>query len=235
MYVYKITNTVNNKIYIGITSRTVEERFYEHKYRITERIHLHLYASMQKYGADKFTVSILESSNTLEELFKQERFWISKLNSNNPSFGYNNTNGGEGFEKIETDDNQILKLYKENRSYIKTADILNYSPSTVRRRLQAMGEKLDRGYSDYSEEVIKLYQTPYTISDICKILNISNKTVMKILNENLVKRHTFYKSVPQMDKIEDLYNEGFSIIEISRTFNIPRHRVAKLLNYKLKI
>ena len=37
MYVYKITNILNNKVYIGITSRTIEERFKEHKYRINER------------------------------------------------------------------------------------------------------------------------------------------------------------------------------------------------------
>lgn len=235
MYVYKITNIINQKVYIGITSRTIEERFREHKHKINERIHLHLYSSMKKYGVENFKIELLESCKTLENLFIRERFWISKTNSNDPLFGYNNTNGGEGFEKIETDDNKILELYQENRSYFKTAEILGYSPSTVRRRLQSMGEKLDRGYSEYSKEVLELYTTPYTITDICKILNISNKTVMKILNENSTQRHTFYKSVPEMKKIEELYQEGFSINDISRTFNIPRHRLSRLLNYKLKI
>ena len=235
MYVYKITNVLNKKVYIGVTSRTVKERFQEHKYRINERKHLHLYSSMIKYGIENFEVEVLEQCNSLEEIFEREKFWISFAKSNLPEFGYNNTNGGEGFERIETDDIRILELYKENRSYIKTANILNYSPSTVRRRLHAMGEDLDRGYSDYSEKVLNLYQTPYTIKDICKILNLSNKTVMKILDENKIKRHTFYKSVPEMDKIVELYNNEYSINDLSRTFNIPRHRLSRLLNYKLKI
>jgi group I intron endonuclease len=74
MYVYKITNIINQKVYIGITSRTIEERFKEHKNRINERIHLHLYSSMKKHGVENFKVELLESCDTLESLFTQERF-----------------------------------------------------------------------------------------------------------------------------------------------------------------
>lgn len=235
MYVYKITNILNNKVYVGITSRTIEERFKEHKYKINERKHLHLYSSMIKYGKENFKVEELEKCNSLEELFERERVWIEFTKSNIPKFGYNNTNGGEGFEKIKTDDLRILELYKENRSYIKTSKILNYSPSTVRRRLISMGEKLDRGYSNYSKEVLKLYQTPYTIKDICNILDLSNKTVMKILDENNIERHTFYKSVPEMEEILKEYKNGVILMDLSKKYNIPRHRLSRLINYKLKI
>jgi group I intron endonuclease len=74
MYVYKITNIINQKVYIGITSRTIEERFKEHKYRMNERIDLHLYSSMKKHGVENFKVELLESCDTLESLFTQERF-----------------------------------------------------------------------------------------------------------------------------------------------------------------
>lgn len=235
MYVYKITNILNGKIYIGITSVSVKERFQQHKYKINERKHLHLYSSMIKYGTENFKVEEIDSANTLEELYQKEVFWINHFNSNDPLIGYNNTKGGEGFERIETNDQEILRLYKENRSYIKTAKALGYSESTTRRRLKNLEVNLDRGYDDYKKEVIDLYQTPYTIKDISKILKVSNKTIMKILDENNIERHTFYKSVPEMDKIVELYNNEYSINDLSRTFNIPRHRLSRLLNYKLKI
>ena len=234
MYVYKITNIINQKVYIGITSRTIEERFKEHKYRMNERIDLHLYSSMKKHGVENFKVELLESCDTLESLFTQERFWISKTNSNNPLFGYNNTNGGEGFERVETDDQKILELYKENRSYIKTAELLGYSDSTVRRRLHAMGEELDRGYSDYSEKVIELYTTPYTIDDICKILNLSNKTVIKILNENSIERHGL-SSFPDADTLLNKYKSGISMTKLAKEYDTGRHRISRIIKYKLKI
>lgn len=45
--IYKITNTINDKVYIGVTTRTIQERFEEHKSRIEERNNLHLYQAMK--------------------------------------------------------------------------------------------------------------------------------------------------------------------------------------------
>lgn len=73
MYVYKITNMLNDKVYIGITTRTIEERFQEHKYRLNERKHLHLYSSMIKYGVQNFKVEELEKCDSIESLFTKER------------------------------------------------------------------------------------------------------------------------------------------------------------------
>lgn len=74
MFVYKITNLVDNKIYIGITTRTVEERFREHYAHRKERQHLHLYQAMIKYGRENFKVETIDTAETLEELYEKERF-----------------------------------------------------------------------------------------------------------------------------------------------------------------
>ena len=62
-FIYKITNDINNKIYIGKTLHTtIEERFKEHcadstRRRIEQRP---LYAAMRKYGIEQFEISIIE-------------------------------------------------------------------------------------------------------------------------------------------------------------------------------
>ena len=59
---------------------------------------------------------------------------------------------------------------------------------------------------------------------------------MKILDENNIERHTFYKSVPNMEKILEYYKSNdTSFAEMSKIFNIPRKRLSRLINYKLKI
>lgn len=234
MYVYKITNMLNDKVYIGITTRTIEERFQEHKYRLNERKHLHLYSSMIKYGVQNFKVEELEKCDSIESLFTKEREWIKKFDSTNPDIGYNNTNGGEGFERIETDDEFIAQLYLETRSYVKIAEMLNLSESTVRRRLQSQNVVLDRGLSTRVPEVIKLYQTPHTIDYICKKLDLSNKTVIKILDENNIERHGL-QSFPQANEMLEKFKNGASYTQLGKEYRIGRHRVARIIEYKLKI
>lgn len=60
-YIYKITNLITNKNYIGYTSRTINRRFYEHKWSALnedeEENTSYLYNSIRKYGTDKFIIA----------------------------------------------------------------------------------------------------------------------------------------------------------------------------------
>ena len=234
MYVYKIKNKLNGKVYIGITSRTIQERFLEHYYKRNERKHLHLYSAIIKYGIESFELELVEVCSSLKELFNKEIYWIRHYNSNIPEKGYNNTSGGEGFKPLEIDEELMFELYKKTRSSVLVAKELECSENTILRRLKKY-IKTDRGMTLITPSVIELYQNPYTIKDICSILDISNKTVMKILDENNIERHTFYKSVPEMEEIFRNYLLGFSINDLERAYKIPRHRLSRLINYKLKI
>ena len=74
-YIYKITNTVNNKIYIGKTEETIERRFYEHKLNVkTGHKRSRLYSAMKHYGFDKFIVEELDHSDSSDELCEKERY-----------------------------------------------------------------------------------------------------------------------------------------------------------------
>lgn len=95
-YIYKITNLINNKIYIGKTKYSIETRFKNHLWSIDHhRTKSLLYDAMNKYGKDNFKVEQIDQADSLEELNKKEQYWISKLNSRNPSIGYNICKGGE--------------------------------------------------------------------------------------------------------------------------------------------
>lgn len=62
-YIYKITNIITNKIYIGYTSQNINKRFYQHKYEAfntdKESNHSYLYQSMRKYGTENFIINII--------------------------------------------------------------------------------------------------------------------------------------------------------------------------------
>lgn len=91
-FIYKITNLINNKCYIGKTERTIEERWKEHlKKRNT--IDLPLYRAFKKYGIDNFQITTLEECPS-ELVDDRETYWILFYNSCED--GYNCTLGGEG-------------------------------------------------------------------------------------------------------------------------------------------
>ena len=92
-YVYKITNTVNGKCYIGISVNEPEkDRIQKHLSGKGNRI---IASAVKKYGRDAFTYEVLEA-NVFDELLPDlEVAYIAKLNTIVPH-GYNRTHGGDG-------------------------------------------------------------------------------------------------------------------------------------------
>ncbi len=94
--IYKITNKINGKVYVGQTMKTLKERFQKHCWGTTEKDSYHLNMAIKKaikkYGKDNFTIELIEEveQNKLDE---REVYWISFYNSYNK--GYNCTLGGQ--------------------------------------------------------------------------------------------------------------------------------------------
>ena len=93
--VYKITNTVNGKSYIGITIQGYMTRFRHHIYESKSNSNFPIHKSIRKYGEDNFTGEVIDTANNIEELKEKEKLWIVESKSKNP-FGYNLTDGGDG-------------------------------------------------------------------------------------------------------------------------------------------
>lgn len=95
--VYKYTNKINNKVYIGQTKNTLAKRadngrgyakcpFFNN--------------AIQKYGLENFDVEILKDSLTLNEANYWEEYYIKKFNSTNRDKGYNLKDGGNNSESL---------------------------------------------------------------------------------------------------------------------------------------
>lgn len=88
--IYKITNNINGKIYIG-QSNNIQRRFSEHQNRgAASRIPVDV--AIQKYGKENFSFEIIEEC-TIEQLNQKETYWINHFNS--IENGYNCSVGGD--------------------------------------------------------------------------------------------------------------------------------------------
>ena len=99
--IYKITNTKNNKIYIGQTKRQLNKRFKDHINHAfnSERLNdlnCKLYIAMREEGINHFIIEPLEIMVDTTRYFvdKKEIEWIAKLNSTDSEIGYNTDKGG---------------------------------------------------------------------------------------------------------------------------------------------
>lgn len=86
-YIYKITNLINGKIYIGLHTASV----FDEKYWGSGS---DLKAAQRLYGLENFSREILQWCDSLEDLNRAECYWIDHLNSRNPEVGYNIQPGG---------------------------------------------------------------------------------------------------------------------------------------------
>ena len=94
--IYKITNLVSSKVYIGQTIEMVNTRIKDHLRELRKNTHSnsHLQYSFNKYGESNFIFEKIDETNSFDSLDQLERFYIKLLKANNPEYGFNKTSGG---------------------------------------------------------------------------------------------------------------------------------------------
>ena len=120
--IYKVTNRINGKVYIGQTIRAAETRWNQHKrdslYEYKDSYNCHFHRAIRKYGADAFTLDVVEVY--VDELLNdREIFWISQYDSFNSAHGYNNTSGGNAPTSVSDETRKKIALAEsgENNHY----------------------------------------------------------------------------------------------------------------------
>ena len=136
-YIYKITNQVNNKIYIGATTRHPSIRFDEHCSDAVRFPNRPFYSAINKYGIKNFKLDIIEECKS-SELEEKETYWIEYYGSF--KYGYNATVGGSGKKYLDYD--LIVETYRQIGSSIETARRLNICEDSVRIALKAKEERI---------------------------------------------------------------------------------------------
>jgi group I intron endonuclease len=116
--IYKISNNINSKIYIGQTTQNPENRFKQHIHRKKYLIG----QSIEKYGHENFNFEIIDFGNSKDDLDYKEIYWIKQLNSLSP-YGYNLDMGGAVGLLCEESKKKISDANKGKQPYAKTPEI----------------------------------------------------------------------------------------------------------------
>ena len=90
MWIYKITNIQNNKVYIGQTIRPIKDRFNRHiNDALNNALDTHFARAIRKYGKESFIIEEIDIASSQEELNQKEQYWIRYYNATID--GYNET------------------------------------------------------------------------------------------------------------------------------------------------
>lgn len=108
MHIYKITNLINQKVYIGQTVQSNPKmRWYAHLADARRGKKSYLYDSIRKYGKESFVWEIIDSVRSIEELNTKEDYWLNYYRNqgftvyNNREAGGNKTHSPESIEKMK--------------------------------------------------------------------------------------------------------------------------------------
>ena len=135
--IYKISNDINNNLYIGQTVYSLQRRFSGHCYASTTPNHADandpIHRAIRKYGVEHFHIELIEECPN-DQLNEREQYWIAYYNSYHK--GYNADLGGNGHLKY--DYKEIVEYYLEHNNSLKdTCIYFNIYDQVVYTALQS--------------------------------------------------------------------------------------------------
>lgn len=180
-YIYKITNKINGKSYIGQTT-DYKRRFQEHKSLDygTEDNKL-LYRAFRKYGIENFTFEVIEDKTSCYN--QREQYWIKYYDSFKN--GYNMTEGGDTpplhireespfATHTESQVNEIKKLLKDTTiPYREIATMFNYDHTSIERINYGKLWRDENTVYPIRKETSKKYKEERALNIIYDLLNTS--------------------------------------------------------------
>ena len=138
--IYKITNKIDGKCYIG-QSVDIHERWIKHRSRPFQKndkcYDTCLYRAIRKYGLENFDFDVVEECD-YDSLNEREIFYIDFYNSHITKNGYNMTFGGEG--GIKRDNQKICDMWDCGYTISKISKELHCSRNTVKSALKELGK-----------------------------------------------------------------------------------------------
>ena len=140
--IYKITNKINGKSYVGKTTTPLKQRLASHKCADTV-----IGKAIRKYGWKNFSVEVLEECDTKEQLNERDFFWIAALNCKTPN-GYNRSDGGDEPTGYVCSDETRAKLSAAHKGKSLT--------EATRRKLLSIASRAKTSYKNLIAEMENL-------------------------------------------------------------------------------
>ena len=186
--IYKITNLINNKVYIGQTINTLQERWWGHCQNVNSNSYkMVIKRAIKKYGKESFKIELLEECDQ-KLLNEKERFWINYYNSFKE--GYNSTIGGQDYTKMpKLLDNvlEIINLYNDGFSLRTIAKDYNVDHATIKLLLTRNNIPLrqTRSYKlseKERQEIVSKVKNGIIRKEIMKEYHISKSYLSQLIN-----------------------------------------------------
>lgn len=207
-FIYKITNNINNKVYIGQTKQTIQQRYQKHLECAMNHVNRYLYDAMNCYGYANFSVSqIEECDNSL--LDEREKYWIKYYNATDSAYGYNMTEGGGGGNTWENNPHKLETGDKIRESNLGE----KYIPITKESLLQDIEQQMSVA------DMCKKYHTALSTLNNRSKEFFNGKTISElriIENTGHFKKKEINKE-ELLIKIKDL---SLTYEEIAKYFNV---------------
>lgn len=198
MIIYKTTNLINGKIYVGKDKRNLDSYLGSG---------LILKYAIEKYGRENFKKEILEKCDSNDLLCEREIYWIKELNATDKNVGYNIALGGAGGDTYTNNPNYdkiVEKLTGENNGFYGKTHSNETIAKIIKNRIGKPAWNSGKK-SIYSEETISKMKLAHSkihieidLEKFKSMLNTHKKSeIEKILN---ISSSVFYRCVKQISK-----------------------------------
>ena len=205
--IYKITNKVNNKVYIGQTRYTLEFRWRQHQHK---KDSTYFHNAIHKYGIENFELEILEECD-IELLNSKEMFYIAKYDSFKN--GYNLTIEGDGNRRLLLDSqyDEIKELYLSGFSSNKIATLYKVDKGTIVKILKSLDVKLRSNKLNINNqeflELVEDYKSGYSLKELAKRYDCSAPSIKDFLIRKGVDIKEKYNILKNEEAQQNIINE----------------------------
>jgi group I intron endonuclease len=210
MIIYKITNKINSKVYIGQTVQSLEKRWRQH---CCKKKHSILYQAIQKYGKENFKVEEIDGANSLSELNYLEEHYIH-INNCIASNGYNILPGGRNSlhtEETKTKmrkpkdfgdrtDFSYRKHSEETKKKLRDMKINNPLEFTEEHRRKISENNKGKKHSDESKNKISLSKLRHTYNKGRKYSKRNSASIKIIAINVITKEKIIFNSILDASK-----------------------------------
>lgn len=240
-YIYKITNIINNKIYIGKTN-DVERRWKEHlkiaKAGEKDKRYSYLHASINKYSKENFIKTILNVFDSENDAFQAEKSFIKQLNAMNRKIGMNLTEGGEGSSGYRHSKENLEKMSVSHIGQISWMLGKKASEETKeKQRIAHLGKTQSQEIREKISKGLTGKPKPEGFAQNLREINTGKKLTKESREKISIANRGENSSTCKLKEndvisIRKLYTDGKSISTLAKIYNVNYSTIRAIIYRK---